>query len=92
MNPLNSVSPAKRYAVIGVLSLIGIILFFSSFYTVGSGERALVLRFGQVQGVVADGLHAKLPIIDQIIRVDVRTQKSHAPASAGTRDLQIVTT
>lgn len=91
-NNNNSRSNTKRYVMIGIAVLVGIILLSSGFYTVGSGERALVLRFGQVQGVVADGLHVKIPLIDRIVRVDVRTQKSHAPASAGTRDLQIVTT
>jgi regulator of protease activity HflC (stomatin/prohibitin superfamily) len=90
-----SVSPNRlaKKVVIGVVGgLIGLMLFSGAFFTVGAGERALVLRFGQVQQIVGDGLHVKLPLVDDIIRVDIRTQKSHAPATAGTRDLQTVTT
>lgn len=93
-SPLNKISPIHKlkYFVIGLLALIGFIIFWGCFYTVDSGQRALVLRFGQVQEVVSDGLHLKLPFIERVILVDVRTQKSHAPASAGTKDLQTVTT
>jgi regulator of protease activity HflC (stomatin/prohibitin superfamily) len=81
-----------KYIFIGILALIPFIIFWGCFYTVNSGQRALVLRFGQVQEVVSDGLHLKLPFIEKVILVDVRTQKSRAPASAGTKDLQTVTT
>lgn len=81
-----------RQIAIGAVILVAIIFMWSSFYTVTSGERAIVLRFGQVQGVESDGLHFKMPLIENIKIVDVRTQKAHAPATAGTRDLQTVQT
>jgi len=81
-----------KYVLIGFLALITFFIFWGCFYTVASGQRALVLRFGQVQEVVSDGLHLKMPFIERVILVDVRTQKSKAPASAGTKDLQTVTT
>lgn len=65
---------------------------FGSFFTVRSGERAIVFRFGQVQSVVNDGLHMKVPFIETYRIVDIRTQKAHSPANAGTRDLQTVQT
>ncbi len=93
-SPINKMSPINKikYISIGLLALIAFIIFWGCFYTVDSGQRALVLRFGQVQEVVSDGLHLKMPFIERVILVDVRTQKSHAPASAGTKDLQTVTT
>jgi regulator of protease activity HflC (stomatin/prohibitin superfamily) len=81
-----------KYAFLIVIFLIAAMIIWGCFYTVKSGERALVLRFGQVQEVVSDGLHFKMPFIETVILVDVRTQKSHAPANAGTKDLQTVTT
>ena len=75
-----------------VIVVIVLMIIWGCFYTVTSGQRALVLRFGQVQEVVSDGLHFKLPFVERIILVDVRTQKAHSPASAGTKDLQTVTT
>jgi regulator of protease activity HflC (stomatin/prohibitin superfamily) len=82
----------KKIVIGSIGAIVGLILLSGTFFTVSAGERALVLRFGQVQDIVGDGLHAKLPMVDTLIRVDIRTQKSHAPATAGTRDLQTVTT
>jgi len=81
-----------RPIAIGAVILVAVIVMWSSFYTVTSGERAIVLRFGQVQSVESDGLHFKLPMIEAVKIVDVRTQKAHAPANAGTKDLQTVQT
>ncbi|MGC3981573.1 MAG: prohibitin family protein [Steroidobacteraceae bacterium] len=93
-NSFESANPARviRLIGLGIVALIVLILLLGSFYTVKSGERALVFRFGQIKDVVADGLHFKLPLIESIRIVDVRTQKAASPANAGTRDLQSVTT
>lgn len=93
-NSFESQSPAHviRLIGLGVLGLLAVIILWGSFYTVTSGERALVFRFGQVKEVVADGLHFKMPMIESFRIVDVRTQKAATPANAGTRDLQTVTT
>ncbi|HVY21889.1 MAG TPA: prohibitin family protein [Steroidobacteraceae bacterium] len=81
-----------RQIVIGAVIVIGLLILWSSFYTVNAGQRAIVLRFGQVESVVGDGLHFKAPMIETIKLVDVRTQKAESPANAGTRDLQSVET
>lgn len=86
--PINKI----KFLLWGFIAFIIFITFWSCFYTVTSGQKALVLRFGQVQEVVSDGLHFKMPFIEKVVIVDVRTQKAHAPASAGTKDLQTVTT
>ncbi len=78
--------------ILGALALAVVAVSWSSFYTVTSGERAIVFRFGQVQSVQSDGLHFKLPMIEDVRIVDVRTRKAHAPVNAGTRDLQSVAT
>lgn len=83
---------AVKYGIISAASLVGISVLLSSFYVVNSGERAIVLTNGRVTEVAGDGLHFKTPIVQSIVRVDVRTQKAHAPAPAGTNDLQIVKT
>jgi regulator of protease activity HflC (stomatin/prohibitin superfamily) len=81
-----------RIVITAIAVVIVLMLLLGSFYTVTSGERAIVFRFGQVKSVESDGLHFKLPIIEDYKIVDVRTQKAHSPANAGTKDLQTVTT
>ncbi len=85
-----------RYSMLMLKSVIIVLLLsfpaLLSFYTVDSGERGLVIRFGEVISVESEGLHFKVPLIDSVINVDVRTRKAEAPASAGTKDLQTVNT
>lgn len=84
-------SKMRRISFI-VAGLLGFMLVWGSFYTVNTGTRAIIFRFGQIIDVTDEGLHLKLPFIDKRLIVDVRTQKASSPASAGTRDMQSVTT
>jgi regulator of protease activity HflC (stomatin/prohibitin superfamily) len=72
------------------LGLFGIIALANSFYTVKSGERGIVFTFGKIDAVVAEGPHFKVPFIQSLEKVDVRTLKAKAPCDAGTKDLQMV--
>ena len=59
----------KVIAVIGVLFLVNVV--YSSFYTIQPGERGVVLRFGKFNKLGSPGLNFKVPLIDQVIKVDV---------------------
>ena len=57
------------YGVVALLLLIGL---FSSYYTVGPEEQAVLLRFGGYRDTLGPGLHWKLPYgIDRAINVPV---------------------
>ena len=72
-----------------LISILGVITIYSSFVTVGAGQRGTLLRFGAVQeGVLGEGLHLKIPFIERIIEMDVKIQKSHTVSVASTKDLQ----
>ena len=45
-----------------------------SAYSVEQGERGVVLRFGEARDVAQPGLHFKIPFVDTVKMVDVRTQ------------------
>jgi prohibitin 2 len=70
--------------------VIGILL--ASFFTIPAGHSGVILRFGKVQSTTADGLHARLPIIDKVVVISVQTQKYEEAASSATKDLQDVKT
>ena len=90
-NPQLKLVPVVGTAV-GVFSLIFIIipLLFGSFFTIDSGERGIILTNGSVTSVADDGLHFKVPLIQKVVKVDVRTRKAHAPADAASADMQRV--
>jgi regulator of protease activity HflC (stomatin/prohibitin superfamily) len=78
----------------GVGILLGsLILFFGSFYIINAGERGILLTFGKVDiSAKGEGLHFKLPIIQKIVKMDVKTLKYEADLTAASRDLQDVNT
>ncbi|MDG4474746.1 FtsH protease activity modulator HflK [Thiovibrio frasassiensis] len=55
--------------IIGVFFLGYII--FSAFYTIAPGEKGVVLRFGKYVKTTSSGLNFKLPLIDELIKIDV---------------------
>lgn len=76
--------------IIGGLVLL--IVVFGSFVVVGAGERGVVLQLGKVVGVMDNGFHFKLPIIQHVQKLTVQTQKEQIDATAASQDLQDVTT
>lgn len=90
-----AVGSALRRVPVGLVVLIGIIivilLFFRPFVQIGAGERGVVLNFGAVQDMVLDeGLHFRVPVMQNIVPVDVKVQKSESEAAAASSDLQDV--
>lgn len=83
----------KNY-ILGVI--FGVIIFvaiFGSVYTVGAGERGIILTWGKPSDLeINSGLHFKIPIAQKVVKIDVQTQKYNTDASASSSDLQIVST
>jgi regulator of protease activity HflC (stomatin/prohibitin superfamily) len=81
--------PMMLPVIIGIILLI--LIFFRPFVQIGAGERGVVLNFGAVQDTVLDeGLHFRVPIMQNIVTVDVKVQKSESQAAAASSDLQDV--
>ncbi|HXH60645.1 MAG TPA: prohibitin family protein [Fimbriimonadaceae bacterium] len=59
---------------------------------VPAGHRAVLLRFGAVQGQLDEGIHLIVPAMDTVQLMEVRTQKEESQASAASSDLQVVST
>ncbi|MEE8470195.1 MAG: prohibitin family protein [Dehalococcoidia bacterium] len=79
-------------SIIGVVLIIASIIL-GSLITVPAGHRGIVIRFGDVTGtVLEEGLQTKLPFIDSVLEMSVRTEKYEVGASAITKDLQDVST
>lgn len=83
----------KLLAVGIILGLLMIPLFLiGGWRVVGTGEVGIRTRMGVVTGTVLDpGFYFKTPLIAGVRKIDVRTQKVEADASAASSDLQTVT-
>lgn len=87
-----NMAKAGRWIVAGIIAFVAIMLLTSSLFTVQSGERAIVFTWGKITNVVGEGLNFKIPIMQTIIKVDIRTQKAEAPAVAASKNMQTVHT
>ncbi len=78
--------------IIGVVVIVASFIF-GSFTTIPAGHRGIVIRFAAVTGtILEEGLRVKLPFIDSVVVMEVRTQKYETHSSAITKDLQDVST
>ena len=64
----------------------------ASFYTVQSGEKAIVFTWGKITKVTGEGLNFKIPYVQSVTKVDIRTLKAEAPAVAASKNMQTVHT
>lgn len=86
MKPLlkTFVPPVK----IAVPALFGLSLLMGAWYTIDQGDRGVLLRFGKMVSVEEPGLHLKLPFIDSIHKMTVRTVKWTLSTSVYSKDIQ----
>ena len=69
-----------------------VFLFAKPWVEVGPGQRGVVLNFGAVQdNVLGEGLHFRIPVVQEVILLDVRVQKVVTDRIAASSDLQDVT-
>jgi len=69
-----------------------VLLFAKPWVTVGAGQRGVVMNFGAVQPIVLEeGLHFRVPIMQDVILMDVKVQKAVTDTVAASADLQDVT-
>lgn len=79
-----------RIALIIGAILVGF-LYLSPWVQVGAGQRGVVLNFGAVQDRVLDeGLHFRVPVMQNVVIMDVKVQKAETDGIAASADLQDV--
>jgi len=81
---------ARIARILGIVVVIGILmLLLNPFVIIGAGERGVVLNFGAVQdSVLEEGLHLRVPIMQRVVKMDVKVQKSQTGAESVSKDLQ----
>jgi prohibitin 2 len=78
--------------IIGFILLI--VVLAASIKIVEAGNRGVLLNFGAVDTAVSlrEGIHFVVPFRDNIVQMEVRTQKITENAASASRDLQDVST
>lgn len=88
---------AKKWIKNFLIGFLILILIFNSFYLIHSGQEGVLLTFGKANPKsIEPGLHFKIPLMQNIVKYDIRTQKygvddtKDSLESAASKDLQIV--
>jgi len=66
--------------IIGVVAFIVLILLFSSVKVVAEYERGVIFRLGRLIGGKGPGLFFLIPIVDRMVKVDLRVITMDVPA------------
>jgi len=82
-----------KIAAVVITFIVIIVVMFESVVIVEAGHRGVVLYLGAVENrVLPEGVHFVIPFVEQVVQMEVRTQKFQAEASAASNDLQEVQT
>ncbi len=74
-----------------VVALLILLAAAGPVVVVGAGFRGVLMNFGQVQDeILGEGLHWRIPIMQEIKQLSVRVQKTDILAQVGSKDLQEV--
>ena len=83
----------KRLIITCVIALIALITLINSFTIVEAGHTGVVVTLGKVdEGVLQEGIHAKIPFVQQVVTIDNRIVKLNVTTEAFSKDLQSVST
>jgi regulator of protease activity HflC (stomatin/prohibitin superfamily) len=74
-----------------ITAIVAVTLFFSSVYTVNEGHIGIVKRFSEAKEQVNPGLHFKVPFIDSVEEIEVRTRKNEEKMASSTKEQMPVT-
>lgn len=88
----------RKHIIISVLVLLGLILTFFSFYTVRTGEVAVVRRFGKINRLSNAGLNFKIPFIESKTKLETREKiyyfskdnKQNTSIDVSSKDIQSI--
>jgi prohibitin 2 len=96
--PLEGTGRSRSLVRIIVPIIVGIIVIsviaVSSVRVVDAGNRGILVQFGNVDTDVSldEGLHFVVPFRDNVVQMEVRTQKIVESATSASKDLQDVST
>lgn len=74
----------KSFAGIAIGGVIVLLVLSGSIYTVDEGNVGIIKRFGEAVDSTDPGIHLKLPIIDTVTPMEVRTRKYQLTMSVAT--------
>lgn len=83
----------KKIVVPLIIVIVAVVLLLNAVAIVDAGHTGVVVTLGKVnEGVLQEGIHLKIPFIQQVIKIDNRIRKLEVNTEAFSKDLQSVNT
>jgi len=80
----------KKYVVMAIIAVVAAIFVYNGFYSINTGERGVVLRFGKLTGIVSEGLNMKIPFVDEVKILSVRDNNMTMKSEVSSSDIQTI--
>jgi len=74
-----------------VVIVLSLVLIGSSIFVVPAGYIGVVTRWGAVNRAASPGINLRIPIVENVVLMNIRTQKDQVEATAMSENLQVVT-
>ena len=79
-----------KYIWLGVALIVLLPILFSAFYTIDTGERGVVLRFGRLTAIADEGLNVKIPFEDAVKVMSIRDHNLSIHTEVSSSDIQTI--
>ena len=80
----------RNFTILGVLVFVLLILGISSCTVIDTGERGVVLRMGKFATIMDEGLNFKLPIVDRVVKMNIRDITFTSKSEVSSKDIQTI--
>ena len=74
--------------LVPVLAVAAVMIAFSAFFIVPPGEVAIKTRLGAIVDSYGEGLHFKLPFLENVTKFSIQIQRANIKTQAFSKDLQ----
>jgi regulator of protease activity HflC (stomatin/prohibitin superfamily) len=88
MNKFENLNIPTKSIAVAIAVSVGVL---GSVYTVNEGHIGIVKRFSEAKEQVNPGLHFKVPLIDHVEEIEVRTRKNEERMASSTKEQMPVT-
>lgn len=87
-----SIEGALVLQLLGIIVVLGLLLFFSGVFVVQQQQEYIIERFGRFNRTALPGLHFKIPFVERVAsKVDLRTRQTAMQIDGKTKDNVTIT-
>lgn len=84
------VKSGLKFGGVLFLALVAAGVVVNGATVIDTGETGVVLRLGKYSGTMQEGFNVKLPVVDQVVKMNIRETNSHVTTEVSSKDMQTI--